>query len=94
MHVISNKRLVDFAALHPDATVPLKSWRKLVESKDFAHFADLKTVFGSIDRVGKFFVFDIGGNRFRLIAAIHFDRHVVYVRHIFTHAEYDRWTPP
>ena len=94
MRLISNKRLVDFAALHPDATVPLKAWRKIVESRDFAHFADLKTAFGSVDRVGKVFVFDIGGNRFRLIAAIHFDRHMVYVRHVFTHAEYDRWTPP
>ena len=94
MHVISNKRLVEFGALRPEATVPLKVWRKLVESRDFAHFADLKAVFGSVDRVGKLFVFDIGGNRFRLIAAIHFDRHIVYVRHVFTHAEYDRWSPP
>jgi mRNA interferase HigB len=93
VRVISNKRLVEFAALHPKATVPLKSWRKHIESNRFACFADLKVAFGGIDRVQNLYVFDIGGNKFRLIAAIHFDRQIVYVRNVFTHAEYDRWKP-
>jgi mRNA interferase HigB len=93
VRVISNKRLVDFAALHPDATVALKVWRKCVESNPIAHFANLKALFRSVDRVGRFCVFDICGNRYRLIAAVHFDRQMLFVRHLFTHAEYDRWTP-
>ena len=93
MRVISNRRLVDFAALHPDATVALKVWRKCVESNPIAHFANLKALFRSVDRVGRFCVFDICGNRYRLIAAVHFDRQMLFVRHLFTHAEYDRWTP-
>ena len=93
MRVISNRRLVDFAALHPDATVALKVWRKCVESNPIAHFANLKALFRSVDRVDKFCVFDICGNRYRLIAAVHFDRQMLFVRHLFTHAEYDRWTP-
>ena len=56
------------------------------------HFADLKTVFGSVDRVGGFCVFDIGGNKFRIIAALHWDRQIAYIRHVLTHAEYDRWS--
>jgi mRNA interferase HigB len=51
-------------------------------------------MFGSVDRVGGFCVFDIGGNKYRLVAAVHFDRQMLYVRHVFTHAEYDRWSPP
>ena len=93
MRVISNKRLVDFAALHPEAATALKVWRKCVESNAIAHFADLKSLFRSVDRVGKFCVFDICGNRFRLIAAVHFDRQLLFVRHVLTHTEYDRWTP-
>jgi len=93
VRVISNKRLVEFAALHPKATVPLKAWRKHMESSHFARFADLKVAFGGIDRVQNLYVFDIGGNKFRLIAAIHFDRQIVYVRNVLTHAEYDRWKP-
>jgi mRNA interferase HigB len=93
VRVISNKRLVDFAALHPNATAPLKVWRKCIEATRFEHFAHLRTTFGSVDRVGRFFVFDIGGNKFRLIAAIHFDRQLAYVREVMTHAAYDRWKP-
>ena len=94
MRVISNKRLVDFGALHPHATVPLKVWRRCIEANAFEHFAGLKAVFGSVDRVGGLYVFDIGGNKFRLVAAVHFDRQILYIRHVFTHAEYDRWSPP
>jgi mRNA-degrading endonuclease HigB of HigAB toxin-antitoxin module len=44
-------------------------------------------------KVGRFFVFDIGGNKFRLIAAIHFNRQILYIRHVLTHREYDAWEP-
>lgn len=57
---------------------------------DFGSFTELKRVFGSVDKVGKFTVFDIGGNKYRLVAAIHYNRRKVYIRHVLTHAEYDR----
>lgn len=56
---------------------------------DFESFAELKRVFRSVDKVGKFTVFNIGGNKFRLIAAIHYNRRKVYIRHVLTHVEYD-----
>jgi mRNA interferase HigB len=93
MRVISNKALVDFAAQYPDANVPLQAWRKLVEASVFRSFAQLKATFGAVDRVGDFYVFDIGGNKFRLIAAVHFDRQMLFVRAVFTHKEYDKWKP-
>jgi len=43
--------------------------------------------------LGEYYVFNIGGNKFRLIAAIHFDRQMVFIRHVFTHREYDKWAP-
>jgi len=46
----------------------------------------------SADKVGKFTVFDIGGNKFRLVAAVHYNRKKVYSRHVLTHVEYDRGT--
>ena len=93
MRVISNKALVDFAALHQRAETPLQAWRKLIEDGSFASFAELKAVFNSVDRVGDFYVFDIAGNNFRIVAAIHFNRQMLFVRHVFTHVEYDKWTP-
>jgi mRNA interferase HigB len=57
---------------------------------DFGSFAELRETFPSADMVGDLTVFNIGGNKYRLIASIHFKRHKVYVRHVLTHAEYDQ----
>jgi mRNA interferase HigB len=56
-----------------------------MKGRNFASFAELKEVFSSVDLVGKFYVFDIGGNKVRLIAAIHYNRRKVYVRAVLMH---------
>ena len=66
------------------------AWYAIVEKTDFAPFAELRRVFPSADKVGKWVVFNIGGNKYRLIAAVHFNRRKLYIRHILTHAAYDR----
>ena len=91
MRVISNKALTDFATLHPASADPLRAWRRIVEGSHLRNFADLRRSFNSVYRVGDFYVFDIAGNRYRLIAAIHFDRQLLFIRHVFTHAQYDKW---
>jgi mRNA interferase HigB len=93
MRVISNSALVGFSAEHPAAAPTLQAWRRIIESRSFTSFSDIKKTFNTIDRVGSFYVFDIGGNKFRIVAAIHFDKQRLYVRHVFTHKEYDSWTP-
>ena len=93
MRVISNRALVAFSAEHLAARTPLQVWRREVQRRGYESFADLKATFGAVDKVGRYFVFDIGGNKYRIIAAIHFDRQALYVRHVLTHQEYDRWTP-
>ncbi|MBI3934697.1 MAG: type II toxin-antitoxin system HigB family toxin [Acidobacteria bacterium] len=54
-----------------------------------ASFAELRSVFPTADHVGKLTVFNIGGNKVRLVAAIHYNRRRVYIRAVLTHAEYD-----
>lgn len=93
MRVISNKRLLDFAADHADATLPLQAWRKVVEADEIRNFAAMRVLFNSVDLAGTFHVFDIGGNKYRLVAAVHYNRQMLFVRHVFTHKEYDRWKP-
>ena len=93
MRVISNKALKDLAEVHTQADNLLQSWRHLIESRSFGSFADLKQVFNSVDRVGDFYVFNIGGNKYRLITAIHFDKQRLFIRHVFTHTQYDYWRP-
>jgi mRNA interferase HigB len=90
MHVISKKRLREFWELHGDAEAPLRSWHKAARREDWHSFADVRSRFPHADQVGKLTVFNIGGNKYRLIAAIHYNRAKVYVQHVLTHAEYDR----
>lgn len=92
MRVTSNKALVELASLHPGAEAPLRAWRRLLESADIANYAGLRALMNSVDKAGDFFVFDVGGNKYRIVAAVHFNRGLLYVRHVFTHAQYDRWS--
>jgi mRNA interferase HigB len=63
MHVISRKRLNDFAAAHPETASALAHWYALVRKARFANFVHLRQTFPHADQVGKFTVFDIGGNK-------------------------------
>ena len=90
MHVIAKPALVEFWAIHPDAERPLQAWYRTVESEVFADFNDLRATFASADYVEGLTVFNIGGNKYRLIAAIHYNRYKVFIRAVLTHAEYDR----
>jgi len=90
MHVIAKPMLVEFWRKHPDAEAPLRAWYRVLESADFEDFNALRRVFGSADYVHGLTVFDIGGNKYRLIASIHYGRRKVYLRAILTHDAYDR----
>jgi mRNA interferase HigB len=90
MHIISKKKLRDFWSRYPRARSPLEAWYQIAKKAKWQNFADVRAAFGSADRVGRFVVFNIGGNKYRLIAAIHFHRGKVVIREGLTHAEYDQ----
>ncbi len=94
MHVISKKRLDEFVCQYPEASSPLYAWYQVVKRVDWIHFADLRDIYASADAVGEFVVFNIGGNKYRLIAHVHYAREgahgTIFVRHVLTHKEYDR----
>jgi mRNA interferase HigB len=90
MKLISNKTLREFAAVHQDAEAPLQAWRRLIERGEFESFAALRATFATVDKVGTRFVFNIGGNKYRLVASIAFQARIVWVKAVLTHAEYDK----
>ena len=90
MHIITRKRLNEFAEKHPDTKAALQRWYRLMKSGRFSSFAELRKTFPSADQVGKLTVFNIGGDKARLIAAIHYNRQKVYIRAVLTHDEYDK----
>jgi len=90
MHIITRKRLNEFAAKYPETQTALARWYKIVKKGKFNSFAELQAQFPSADKVGNLTVFNIGGNKVRLIAAIHYNRQKLYIRSILTHGEYDQ----
>ena len=89
MHVISEKMGRDYWERHPDTETALRAWFRLVNHSTWEQFADVRSSCASADQVGKFTVFNIGGNKCRLIASIHYNRGKVFVRAVLTHEDYD-----
>ncbi len=90
MHVISRKKLQDFWEKYPDSESQLRAWYKITSTTDFMNFVDLRKTFSAADQVQNLTVFDICGNKYRLIAAIHYNRKKIYIRSIMPHKEYDK----
>ena len=90
MQIITRKRITEAAATHPDSANALQGWYRVMQSSTFSCFADLKRTFNSVDKVGDLYVFDIGGNKLRLIAAMHFNTKKVFIRAVLAHREYDK----
>ncbi len=95
MHVISHKALRLFAGRHPDATGPLDRWYELASRARWANLAEVRHVCPQADAVRvtsghEVTVFNIGGNKYRLLAAVHYNRQKLFVLAILTHAEYSR----
>jgi mRNA interferase HigB len=89
VHVITRKRLNEFAQKYPEIKNSLAHWYSLAKRNNFSNFAELKAMFPSADHVGRLTVFNISGNKVRLIAALHYNRRKIYIRAVLTHSEYD-----
>lgn len=95
MHVISRKALVSFASFHPDAETALDVWYRTTKAAQWKSLADVRRVYPHADVVGPYTVFNIEGNKYRLVAEINFRSRIIFIRYVLTHAEYDRgkWKP-
>lgn len=91
VHVISRKRLREFAQRHPDAKPGLDSWFHEAEQTVWRTPAEVKRQYAraSILKGGRV-VFDIAGNKYRLVAQINYHYEIVYIRFVGTHAEHDK----
>lgn len=90
MHITSRKALRRFWERHPDSKKSLFRWFKAMQKGNFGSFNELRAAFPTADKVGDLIVFNISGNKYRLIASIHFNRCKVHIRNVLTHREYDK----
>jgi len=93
MIVMHKKTVREYGEAHPPAAEPLKEWFAKVEAADWANFSELKNDMRPTDLIGgDRYIFNIGGNKYRLLAAIMFKTRTILIRGIYTHREYDRLT--
>lgn len=90
MRIISKKALREFWEIHPDARQPLEDWYGITKNADWSNLAETRRDFPRADPVGTRTIFNIGGNKYRLITKIVYKWKMVYIRFVMTHAEYDR----
>jgi len=91
MRVISKKAINAFIEIHPNSTDPMLRWYILTKEATWANFGELKSTFPASDAVGNgLYIFDVGGNKYRIIARVIFPASLVYIRFVGTHQQYDK----
>jgi len=88
--VISEKPLREFWLKHADAETSLRFWLKATKSALWKSLSDVRKTFGSADVYNALTIFNIGGNKYRLIVEINYGIKIVYVQEVLTHAEYSK----
>jgi len=90
MRIITFRKIKEFSQLNNDSDIALREWYKKTQKAEWNCFADIKKTFNSADAAGNNrYVFNIKGNKYRLIAIVLFNMKTVYIRFIGTHGEYD-----
>ncbi len=91
--MISRAAILNFSSKHADAYVPLMNWYRITKHAQWKNLADVRRDFGHADAVGRRTVFNIKGNKYRLIARVNYHTGRVFILHILTHDEYakGRW---
>jgi mRNA interferase HigB len=90
VNVISKRGLFERASKYPDATVAIQDWFDAARAADWRNLEEVRRTYPATDMVGALAVFNIKGNRYRLIARMAFPHRRIYIKEFLTHAEYDK----
>ena len=90
MRIISEKPFRDFWEKHPAAESSLKIWIQRVRAAVWDDFSYVRKTFNHADIYKCCVIFDVGGNKYRVIAKIKYEWKIVYIRCVLTHIEYDQ----
>ena len=90
MHVISRKALRDEVARHADLEVPLDAWYRIASKGEWKSLVDVRQTYSHADYQEPYTIFNIKGNSYRLIVKIEYRFNSIFIKHVLTHAEYDK----
>jgi len=82
VRVISRRALREFASAHKDAETPLDDWYRITRRLRWTSLVDVGKTYPHADAVGKFTIFNILGNKYRLATSINYRTGKVYIRHV------------
>ncbi len=91
MHVISYKPFREFILKHSDSGAGLNAWYKTAKKANWQNLAEVQQRYSHADLVGDYVVFNINNNKYRLIVGINYRSQTIFIKHVFTHEEYDNW---
>lgn len=92
MHVISHRKLKEFyeSSGKEDSRIALERWYEIAQKAEWHNFSEIREDFPATDFVGnQHYVFNIKGNKYRLVVVIKFTIGRIFIRFVGTHAEYD-----
>ena len=89
MRIISEKRLREFWQKNPESENAMREWVTPVKLAHWNNFSDVRKTFNHSDIFGGCAIFDVGGNKYRIIAKVAYQIKVVFIRFVLTHKEYD-----
>jgi mRNA interferase HigB len=90
MHLITIRNLRQDTAPYPDVQKQLNDWNDIVKGAKWQSSIDVQTIYRDAEAVDNFTVFNIKGNKYRLIVSIDYEAQLIYYKYFLTHAEYDR----
>src|SRR5437868_9685086 len=90
MRIISERRIREFYEKNRESESVFREWIQVVRKADWLSFSDVRRSFNHSDVHDKFTIFDIGGNKYRIIAKIEYSKHIVFIRFVMSHGEYNK----
>jgi mRNA interferase HigB len=90
MNVVSKRTLREFWVNNKQSEIPLDTWYRIAKKATWQNLVEVQNDFPHADLVGQCVVFNIGGNKFRLVTKIEFQKQVIFVKFILSHSEYDK----
>ena len=89
MHIVSRKKLLEFAKIHADAADSLDAWYRVAKSAEWVNLVNVRETYPAADIVGNFTIFNIKGNDYCLITSIIYVTQRIYIKYVLNHAGYD-----
>lgn len=80
----------EFKVKHADCGDAIDNWYKVANKANWSNLIEVQSIFSKAEAVSNFTVFNIKGNKYRLIVSIDYEKQVIYIKYILTHAEYDK----